>query len=67
MEILPFQVPGSRKQENITIKKKKKKKGKMDCRSLNKVRERGVRKMEKCREYERGIDTGTWNSVERFS
>lgn len=39
----------------------------MDCHSLNKTRERGVRKMEKGREYERGIATGTWNSAERFS
>ena len=58
---------GVESEKNITIKKRKKKKGKMDCHSLNKTRERGVRKMEKGREYERGIATGTWNSAERFS
>lgn len=51
MGILPFRVPGGRKQENITIKKEKKER-KMDCHSLNKIRERGVRKIEKCRESE---------------
>ena len=45
---------GVESEKNITIKKRKgKKKGKMDCHSLNKTRERGVRKMEKGREYER--------------
>lgn len=54
---ISIQVPGGRKQENITIKAKGFRGGvggaKMDCHSLNKTRERGVRKPEKRREQGR--------------